>query len=165
MTMRRNKIDVAELRNREKTLHSLRQATRQRLRKLGFEPVPKPKHILSIPLDITKVDNVTLGKFFYLSISWENYAGDQLAYSKIASLLADYSYELAVAKQVKIKEGGIQQRKSEAITSSKVRHAKIEVLNCSSRVLAFEAQYSRYTRLSQALSREQTRREKLTQGD
>jgi hypothetical protein len=163
--MSRSKIDIAELQNREKTLSLLRQATRERLRKLGFEPVSKPERLLDIPLDITRVDSRTLGKLFHLSIAWENYAGDQLAYSRIASLLADYSYELVLAQQVKLREGGIQQRKAESLTSPKVRSAKLDVLNCSSRVVAFESQFSRYTRISQALSREQTRREKLSQGD
>jgi hypothetical protein len=160
--MKRNKLDLAELQNREKTLYQLKATTKERLAKLRFEQVAMPERLLDIPLDITRVDNRTLGRVFSLSIAWENYAGDQLAYSRVASMLADYSYELVLAKIIKREQGGIQQRKAEALTSPYVRHAKLAVLECASRVILLESQFSRYTRISQALSREQTRREKLS---
>jgi hypothetical protein len=163
--MKRTALNTEELQNRERTLSSIRDATERKLQKLGFNAVPRPEKTLEIPFDITKIDGKNLGRLFHRSIAWENYAGDQLAYSKVAAMLADYQYELVLAKKMMTVDGGVQHKKAQALASPLVRKAKLTVLRCTAQVMAFESQFSRYTRISMALSREQTRREKLNMGD
>jgi hypothetical protein len=163
--MRRTEYNLEELRNREKNLELIAKRTRKKLRNLGLNPVEQPKNSLEVPLDVTKLDSRSLGKLFQRSVAWENYAGDQLAYARVAAMLADYAYDRALNDAVAHAEGGVQQRRANALTARPVRYAKLASLECAARVLTMEAQFSRYTRTSQALSREQTRREKLLQGD
>ena len=151
--------DGEPLIQREQDLLSLKGKALKRVKSLGFNEPEQPENRADLPQDVTSLQSKELGKLHKRMLSWESYANWQLALANLELELADYSVTLAILREQKKLDGGIQTRKAEAMTTKRVREANYQLRKATSIQILLQSIYDRTVRNSQYVSREITRRQ------
>jgi hypothetical protein len=150
---------IEPLISRERDLLSLKNQTLKRVEKLGFEEPDKPENRADLPTNVTSLPSKALGTLFNKMLAWESYAGWQLAIANLELELADYAVTLAILREQRKLDGGIQARKAEAMATKRVREAQYQLKKATAIQILLQATYDRTVRNSQYVSREITRRQ------
>ena len=148
--------------NRERDLLSLKQKALKQVKTLGFNEPEQPENRADLPPDVTSLPSKELGKLHKRMLSWESYANWQLALANLELELADYAVTLAVLREQRKIDGGIQARKAEAMATKRVREANYQLRKATSVQILLQSVYDRTVRNSQYVSREITRRQNET---